>query len=567
MKDWSDFGIDIPSNSRGPEVDTTCPKCSPTRRKKNAKCLSVNLDDGVFCCHHCGWNGTLKDGEGKRYEPQRRYFAKPKIHRLTPLPENVIAWFARRGIPESVLAQHRIGWGQIYFGELEDQSYAIQFPYYRNGELVNLKYRTLDKHFRMATGAERILYGLDDIAGNKSLIWVEGEIDKLSLEVADLSSCVSVPDGAPDAKSRSYESKFDFLESAEALLSEVSEHILAVDNDANGHRLEEELARRLGAEKCRRVTWPDGCKDANDVLVKYGADRLAQCISTAEPYPVSGLLTVKDFAKEAWQVFEQGLPRGASTGWESIDKFYTVTPGQLTIVSGIPSHGKTSWVQALIINLARQHHWQFAIHSPEDRPVGRLINMLAQRVSGLPIVHDQSKGMSAEDFEKCLKWIGSHIYILQPDEHADSTLDTILDLSRVAVLRYGIKGLVIDPWGDLEHQRPREFTESEYISKSLGRLRAFGRNHGVHIWLIVHPTKLQKGSDNNYPVPTLYDCSGSAAWRNKADNGIIIYRPTTENHDTVEVHISKIRFREVGKPGMVKLNYHPATGRFSECSK
>lgn len=563
MKTWSDLGIDLPSHTRGPEVDTTCPKCSATRRKKNARCLSINLDEGVALCHHCGWNATLKQGEGRRYEPQMRSYAKPRVHRLTPLPEKVIAWFLARGIPERVLANQHIGWGEMYFGELEDLVWCIQFPYYRKGELVNVKYRTLDKHFRMATGAERILYGVDEIASHNTLIWVEGEIDRLSVEVAGFTACVSVPDGAPDAKSQQYESKFNFLQSAEEQLAQVETHILAVDNDANGQRLEYELSRRLGVEKCRRVTWPDGCKDANDVLVKHGTEALKLCIQGAESYPIEGLLTVRDFYREAWQVFENGLPRGMSTGWRDLDEHYTVAPGQLTIVTGIPAHGKTSLIQALAINLARLHDWKIALHSPEDRPVGRLVNMMAQRYAGLPIRHSPEPHMSPRDFADSLDWIGEHFYILQPEEHADSTLAAILDLSRMAVLRYGVKGLIIDPWGDLEHQRPRQYTESEYISQSLGTLRAFGRNHGVHIWLIVHPIKLAKGGDGKYPVPTLYDCSGSAAWRNKADNGLVIYRETTTDHN-VQIHVSKVRFREVGRPGIVKLRYDPETGRFSE---
>jgi twinkle protein len=566
MKEFQDFGIEIPHTARGSEVDTTCPQCSATRRKKYAKCLSVNLDEGIWLCHHCGWNGTLKQGVGKRYEPQHRQYAKPKIYRLTPLPEKVIAWFGTRGIPESVLAHYRVGWGEVYFSELEDQAYAMQFPYYRNSELVNVKYRTLDKKFRMATGAERILYGVDDIAGNKSLIWVEGEIDKLSVEVAGLTSCVSVPDGAPDAKSKNYESKFSFLESAEDALADVQEHILAVDNDANGKRLEEELARRLGVEKCKRVAWPEGCKDANDVLVNHGADRLARCLLEAESYPVDGLLEVRNISRSAWDLYEHGLTKGLSTGWPKLDAFYTVKPGQLTVISGIPAHGKSSWVQAMAVNMARQHHWRFAFFSPEDAPLERLVNALAQKLTGETITEGYGHKLGADGFEKALTWLQEHFYFIEPEEMESSSLSAILHMADVAVLRYGIRGLIIDPWNELEHARPRELTESEYIGQALKQVRQFSRSHAVHTWVIGHPTKLYKRDDGSYPAPTLYDMSGSANWRNKPDNGVIIYRPSTDNHDAVEVHIQKIKFAEIGKPGVVQMAYHRATGRFSEVS-
>lgn len=565
MKDWRDFGIDLPPNARGPEVDTTCPKCSPTRRKKNAKCLSVNLDSDIWLCHHCGWNGTLKQGEGRRYESPTRTFAKPRIHRLTPLPERVIAWFFARGIPERVLADHHIGWGEMYFGALEDRAWCIQFPYYRNGELINVKYRTLDKHFRMATGAERILYGLDDIGASKTLIWVEGEGDKLSLAAAGFEACVSVPDGAPDAKSQQYESKFSFLQSAEDLLSGIETHILAVDNDANGQRLEHELSRRLGVEKCRRVTWPEGCKDANDVLVKHGAEALTLCIQGAEPYPVEGLLRVNDVARDAWRIYEQGWQRGVSTGWATLDAHYTVKPGQVTIVTGVPAHGKSSFVQDLAVNLARMYGWPFAMFSPEDAPNERLVTALAQRYTRRTIYNGHAQRMSANEFGEAMDWLDTHFHLLSPSDDQDESLDTVLNLARMAVLRYGIKGFILDPWNEIESNRPKELTESEYIGKCLKRIRKFSRRHGVHTWIVAHPTKLYKDKNTGlFPIPTLYDINGSANWRNKADCGIVIYRPSTDDHDEVEVHIQKVKFLEVGKPGVVSLHYHRATGSFSE---
>lgn len=935
MKTWEDFGIDIPTSARGPEVDTTCPKCSASRRKKNARCLSVNLDLGLFVCHHCGWNGTLKQGEGKRYDSPSHTYAKPRIHRLTPLPEKIIAWFQNRGIPERVLADHHIGWGEMYFGELESQSWCVQFPYYRNGELINVKYRTLDKHFRMATGAERILYGVDEIHGNKTLIWVEGEIDRLSVDVAGFSACVSVPDGAPDAKSQQYESKFNFLQSAEDMLVQVETHILAVDNDANGHRLEHELSRRLGVEKCQRVGWPDGCKDANDVLVKHGPEALATCIRGAEPYPVEGLLRVNDIARDAWRVYEEGWKKGCSTGWSKLDEHYTVKPGQVTVVTGVPAHGKalaldtplptptgwttigevqvgdalfsdmgdicrvtritevmyehpcyrltfadgttviadadhqwvtrdyrarlsernarqngrhvrivlqphgtdqshlrrypkgvttdeisrslkapdgarwnhavavakpvnlpevslsvdpyilgiwlgdgntdsagftaglqdflhfsaevrrsgyfmserpwgrpgtahvtisavsvskghqrgslksmlrelgvlgrkhipprylrssisqreallqglmdtdgsvtsygrceftsinpqlatdvhelvvslgwkprlicgramlnghdcgikyritftpdrpvfrlarkaqyirketnqrlirrcivaaepvpsvpvrclevdatshqflctrafipthnTSWVQDLAVNLAKSDDWKFAIFSPEDAPNERLVTALAQRYTKRTIFNDRPNRMSAPEFGKALDWLDEHFHILSPSDEQDESIDTILMLAKTAVLRFGIKGLIIDPWNEIESNRPRELTETEFIGRCLKRIRKFSRSHGVHTWVVAHPTKLYKDKDTKlYPIPTLYDINGSSNWRNKADCGVVIYRPSTDEHDEVEVHLQKIKFLEIGKPGVVTLHYHRSTGRFSE---
>src|SRR5262249_32175987 len=150
---------------------------------------------------------------------------------------------------------------------------CIAFPYFRNGELVNVKFRALtEKAFAQVNDAEKILYGLDDIADVKTAIIVEGELDKLALEEAGIRNVVSVPDGAPNqvkaGEPDPEDAKFSYIANCADYLDRLDRIILAVDNDGPGLALGEELARRLGKERCWRVRWPDSgdspCKDAND---------------------------------------------------------------------------------------------------------------------------------------------------------------------------------------------------------------------------------------------------------------------------------------------------------------
>ena len=143
------------------------------------------------------------------------------------------------------------------------------------------------------------------------------------------------------------------------------------------------------------------------------------------------------------------------------------------------------------------------------------------------------------------------------------TIEKILELARQAVTRYGINGLVIDPWNELDHSRPANLTETEYISRCLTRVRRFARNHHVHVWLVAHPIKLRKNEDGTYPVPTPYDISGSSHWRNKADNCLTVYRNVEADDHCVELHVQKIRFRQVGKVGAVELMWNPINGQYS----
>lgn len=562
MKTWYDLGIQIDgAKGSGAERKTTCPQCSPSRKKSKYPCLNINLDKGVWHCWHCEWSGSLQKGEEQKSSPPRyKAYRKPDA----PQPVNkpgLQEWFQRREIPLDVWQRRGVSLTRVYFPQIEDEAEAIAFPYYRDGELVNVKYRMLEeKYFRMAPGAERILYGLDEIQGN-TVVWCEGELDALALEAAGIRSVISVPDGAPAPDTKNYESKFDYLSSAELLLSGITQHILAVDNDAPGQALARELARRLGPEKCYQVIWSSECKDANDVLMSYGPETLKECIDRAQAWPVEGIIRPLDLREAFKGLYRQRTVRGFSTGWPSLDAFYTVKPGEWTLITGIPSHGKSSLLSALAIQLAQSSGWRFAICPPEQQPLEQYAAYLCQMSTGFPFFDGPQMRMTLDEAMQALEWLDGRVSFLLPAEHSPN-LTEILELSRVEVFRRGIQGLIIDPYNELDHSRPGNLTETEYVSQFISQIRLFARRHRVHVWVVAHPTKLYKGNDGNYPIPTAYDVSGSAHWYNKADNILTIYRDVKADDNRVQIHVQKVRFRQTGKPGVVELFYQQATGKF-----
>jgi twinkle protein len=564
MNTWEEVGIDVHGRGAGPDIKTTCPQCSTTRKKRHQRCLSVNLDKGVWHCWHCEWSGSLATGWDIPPQPFRppKVYRKPTYAPPEAVPHRLLPWFAPRGIPEAVVRRHRIGLGRVYMPQLEEEVEAIQFPYYRQGEVVNIKYRDFDKHFRMAGGAERVLYGLDDVQGD-TVIWVEGELDKLAVEVTGHVSCVSVPDGAPSPNTKDYQAKFDYLASAQEILDQIPRHIIAVDGDPPGEKLAEELIRRLGPERCWRVHWPTGCKDANDVLMCDGPEALAACLQHAQPCPIAGVVRVHDLSEALATLYVEGLPAGVSPGWDALARLYTVRPGEVTVVTGIPGHGKSTLLSAMLINLAVQQGWAFAVCSPENVPLERYAARLLELYVGAPFSPGPTPRMSCDTLGAAAAWLDAHVSFLLPEEHSP-TVAHLLELARTQVFRTGVKGVVIDPWNELDHSRTAHLQETEYISQALSQIRRFARQHQVHVWLVAHPTKLQKGSDGQYPVPTAYDTAGSAHWRNKADNILSVWRDITATDHRMQVHVQKIRFREVGRLGMVELVFDPRTGRFRE---
>lgn len=564
MKTWADFNIDVPSGATG-EIDLPCPECSSTRKKRSARCLSINVDKGTFVCFHCGWSGGLGSG-ASTVDPgwRKPTYRQPSDRPMLDIPEALEKWFAGRGIKGPTLFRRKIAYAQVYMPQLEDTVGAVVFPYFRKGEIVNRKYRDKAKNFRMEPGAERILYGIDDITHDR-LVFCEGELDSCSIEEAGIRSVVSVPDGAPAPGAKDYASKFSFLESAAADLAPVRKFVLAVDADEPGRMLEAELARRLGPEKCARVVWPDDIKDANECLMKLGAIELRRLIDAAIDIPIQGVHDVASMTDRIAKRYEHGYERGVTTGWAALDALYKPRVGELTIIHGIPGSGKSNIVDCLLVNLAKAHGWRFAMFSPENAPIEDHAGSLAEKYIGRPFDEGPRARMSPKELGIAMAFLDEHFTWIMPHDDADWSIDNILAKAESLCLKTGIKGLVIDPWNDLEPNRPQGLSETEYISASLRRVRRFARERRVHVWVVAHPTKLIRDKEGKYPIPTLYDISGSSAFRNRADNGICVWRDLTlEDSAEVQIHVQKIRFRAVGHRGMARLYYEPVCATYSE---
>jgi len=556
MKTFEDHGIQVSGTG---EQDTTCPECSHTRKKKNDPCLSVNTTKKTWFCHHCGWSGGLGDTKIPQWVASiKKIYKKPECEYSidNELPRWAYEYLVEeRKIPLTIIQRNHI--------QADDK--AISFPFFKDGEVVNYKKRGTGKRFWQSEGAEPTFYGFDDLDNELSVI-TEGEIDKLSCEVAGFKNSVSVPAGAPNPDAKSYSSKFDFLGNGKDRLDKVKHFILAVDNDAPGKKLESELARRLGYERCSRVEWPEGCKDANDVLVKMGAEALAETLENTIPYPVEGLVEVREL--DLKNLYENGLQAGIELGWPSVDRLYRLSAesGELHIVTGIPGHGKSEWLDAVIVNLAENEGWSFGVFSPENLPLEQHAAKLIEKHLDLPFQEGFHQRMTLEQLEPAQAWLAEYFSFIMPDED-HLTVRGILDLAKVLVYRKGIRGLVLDPWNEIDHSRPDGMTETEFISQSLTRIRRFARSHHCHVWVVAHPTKLfkEKGK-GEYPVPTPYDISGSAHWRNKADNCITVWRDLNPDNQSFEthIHVQKIRRKHLGQLGMAKLKYEYSTGRYKD---
>jgi twinkle protein len=266
--------------------------------------------------------------------------------------------------------------------------------------------------------------------------------------------------------------------------------------------------------------------------------------------------------KEARRVYNTGgLKRGSSTGWTKVDELYTVATGQWTVVTGIPQSGKSEWLDALIVNLWRTREWEFAIYSPENYPTSTHLIKLVEKETGKPFNGQGKRDRIAwGEFDVSATDMLSSIYWIEPKlKTPDRLINTAL-----RVKTPGKKlGIILDPWNTLEHERGGK-SETDYISLVLTKVTQLARSSNAHIWLVVHPAKIQKDKDGKRPCPTPYDISGSAHWYNKADNIVTVHRNQTDQPHLVELHVQKVRFKHIGHVGRVEMVYDRISGRYTD---
>lgn len=571
MKTFRDYGIDVDDRGSG-ERDATCPKCSHQRAKKGAKCLRVNLDKGTWFCHHCGWTGGLPRDTGmpppapKTTRPPAGPRQDPGAVKTTPLTPAAAAWLVARGISQTTAEAWGLASARRWFQELQGEADCIAIPFLRDGVVVNWKFRCITaKLFTQIAGGPQVLYGWDMAAGNTTLVLTEGELDTLACAEAGVFGACSCPAGAPALHAKDVSGKLAFIDDAAAVFEGAARVILAGDTDEPGIRWQQALADKLGPDRCLTVHYPDGCKDIGDVLRLHGATAVADVVRNAKPWPVSGIGTFAEHREAIiayWR--DPGKSRGLSTGWPCLDEYVRLKPGQLVIVTGIPGSGKSEFIDGLMVNTAVAHGWKWAVFSPENYPVEVHFQKLAEKATGKPL-HGRWHGYEAlteHELNDAIDTLSQWIRLIGVSE-SGMTIDTLLSKYRTAVVRDGVNACLLDPYNELEHRRPASVTESEYVSEFLSKIRNFGRLHNCLMVIVAHPTKLERDGKGEYPVPTAYDISGSANWRNKADVCLTVWRAFRENPNRQSIYVQKMRDKNCGKLGKAVLEWEPATGRLT----
>ena len=538
-------------NQHGLEAGKTqgiCPLCSSSRKPENrkAKCASYDWERGLGTCHNC--DSTFQLHTYKRKGKSTREYVKPDKTGCVA-SEKIINWFAERGISEQTLNELKVRESKEFMPQTGKLENAIQFNYYMGMDLINIKYRDGRKNFKLYKGAEKIFYNINSVVNHDWCVIVEGEMDVLALHEAGIKNVISVPNGATLNSNN-----LDYLDNCIDYLDDKEKIILAVDADEPGQALRNEFIRRLGAEVCYLVDF-EGNKDANDYLLKHGKEKLCDVINKATQVPLEGVSTLRDLENDLLDFVHNGFKPGYQVGLPNFDKIFSTYTSQFITVTGLPSSGKSDFVDQMCVGYNRNYGWKTAFASPENKPNYLHAHKLIRKTwEGMPTKDD----VGTSKWKQVTDHVNDNYFFIDMDRY---TLDEVLKKGGELVKRKGIKCLVIDPYNKVRDVNCKTEDVNRYTMEYLTKIEVFAKKYDVLVFIVAHPTKMYKDKDGQIEEPTMYNIKGGGEWYDASYHGILVHRDYDAK--TVKAKVLKVKFQNLGENGAeAHFTWEPKSGSY-----
>lgn len=526
-----------------------CPLCSHDRQPKNqkAQCASYDWERGLGTCHNC--STTFQLHTYQRKGASEKEYVRPDQKPTKELNSKVVQWFETRGISQKTLTDLRVGEGPEYMPQTGKTENTIWFNYLMGDQLINVKYRDGRKNFKLYKGAEKVFYNINSIVGYDTCIITEGEMDVLALHEAGIKNAISVPNGATLTNNN-----LDYLDNCIDYFEDKEKVILAVDQDDAGQMLQQELIRRLGAEVCFLVTFED-CKDANEYLLKYGKEKLAERITKARPVPLENVTTFKDIEDEVTDFVKNGFKPGYQIGLPNFDDIFSTYTGQFITVTGIPSSGKSDFVDQMVVGYNANYGWKTAFASPENAPTYLHAHKLMRKTWGdMPTRAD----IGSAKWNEVSEHVNDNYFFIDMDKYS---LESVLRKGAELVKRKGIKCLVIDPFNKIRDIDCKTEDVNRYTMEYLTKIEMFCKKYDVLTFIVAHPTKMYKDSNGKIEEPTMYNIKGGGEWYDASYHGILVHRDYDAK--TVKAKVLKVKFQNLGENGAeAHFKWEHKSGRF-----
>ena len=527
-----------------------CPLCSHDRKPKNqkAKCASYDWERGLGTCHNC--NTTFQLHTYQRKGASNKEYVRPVDHTDYNIPRTKVAeWFKSRGISEDTLINLQVGEGSEYMPQTGKKENTIHFTYYVGDQLINIKYRDGRKNFKLYKGAEKVFYNINSIVGYDNCVITEGEMDVLALHEAGIKNAISVPNGATLSHNN-----LDYLDNCIDYFEDKTKIILAVDTDDPGLALRAELVRRLGAEVCFLADFED-CKDANEYLMQHGKEKLRQAIKQARPYPLENVTTFKDIENDVTDFVKNGFKAGYQIGLSNFDQIFSTYTGQFITVTGIPSSGKSDFVDQMVVGYNKNYSWKTAFASPENAPNYLHAHKLMRKVWGdMPSRDD----IGSAKWKEVANHVNDNFFFIDMEKY---TLESVLRKGAELVKRKGIKCLVIDPFNKVRDRNATSLDVNLYTMEYLTKIETFAKKYDVLVFIVAHPTKMYKTSDGKIEEPNMYNIKGGGEWYDASYHGLLVHRDYELKNTKVKV--LKVKFQNLGENGAEAFfTWEPRSGCF-----
>ena len=528
----------------------TCPLCSHTRKPKNAKaqCASYDWERGLGTCHNC--DTTFQLHTYQRKGASEKVYVRPQTpEQFNEVSTNVETWFGTRGISKQTLSDLQVTEGSEWMPQTSKNENTIQFNYFMGDQLINIKYRDGRKNFKLYKGAEKVFYNINSTVGYDWCVIVEGEMDVLALHEAGIKNAISVPNGATLNSNN-----LDYLDNCIDYLEDKTKIVIAVDADEPGQALKNEFIRRLGAEVCYIIDF-NGNKDANEFLIEHGADKLRSAIHAAKQVPLENVTTLYDIQDELKDFVQNGFKPGYQVGLENFDKIFSTYTGQFITVTGIPSSGKSDFVDQMVVGYNKNYQWKTAFASPENQPTYLHAHKLMRKTwMDMPSPGD----IGGDKWNEVADHVNDNYFFIDMDKY---NLESVLRKGAELVKRKGIKCLVIDPFNKVRDINAHSDDVNRYTMDYLAKIEAFCRKYDVLTFIVAHPTKMYKGQDGKIEEPTMYNIKGGGEWYDASYHGLLVHRDYEAK--TTKVKVLKVKFQNLGENGAEShFTWEPRSGSF-----
>ena len=527
-----------------------CPLCSHTRQPKNQKlqCASYDWERGLGTCHNCDTSFQLHTYQRKG-NATREYVKPIPVEVFEPVKDKAVEWFKTRGISQQTLDDLYVTTGEEFMPQTGQKENTIQFNYIMGDELINVKYRDGRKNFKLYKGAEKIFYNINSIVGYDWCVITEGEMDALALHEAGIKNVISVPNGATLNSNN-----LDYLDNCIDYFEDKEKIILAVDADEAGQALRYEFIRRLGAEVCYLVDF-NGNKDPNDFLIEHGAEELRKVINSATQVPLEGVSTLRDIEADLLDFVHNGFKPGYQVGLPNFDRIFSTYTSQFITVTGIPSSGKSDFVDQMCIGYNRNYGWKTAFASPENKPNFLHAHKLIRKTwEGLPTKDD----VGSAKWKQVTNHINDNYFFIDMDRY---TLEEVLRKGAELVKRKGIKCLVIDPFNKIRDVDCKTEDVNRYTMEYLTKIETFAKKYDVLVMVVAHPTKMYRDKEGKMEEPTMYSIKGGGAWYDASYHGLLVHRDYEAK--TVKVKVLKVKFQNLGEnQAEAHFNWEPKSGSY-----